>query len=107
MEIDREVLQIALARAITEAVTPQMQKEIFAKAMHEHLFKSTSFDKSPISQAFQRALDEATRDIAREVVREPENLKQIHAVMRKSVESAIESPAFMEDIAKKITRGFG
>jgi len=104
MQVDQNVLQIALAEALTKSVPPEMQKEIFSRAMYEYLFApKRGTDKSPVSEAFQRALDEATREIAKQVINEPENLKLIKETIRQGLVGSLENKVLLDKIVTRIT----
>jgi hypothetical protein len=110
MEVDKDVLQAALARAITESVTPEVQQKVFQSAMEQFLFRVDtrgSGGSSVISEAFKRALEEATRDMARKIVNEPENAERIRASVQAAFEEELASPTFLVKVREKITRGFG
>ncbi len=106
MEVDRDILQVALSKAITEAVPPEMQKEIFSRALHEHLFKTNRDGRSPISEAFQRALDDATRDLAREIVRDPENMIRVKDTIHSSLTEALESKSLFDKVLNKLLSAY-
>lgn len=108
MQVDPNILQVALAKAITDAVPPEMQKEIFARALHDHLFHaSRNSDKSPISDSFQRALNDATRALANEIVNEPENKAKVKATIQKAFDQSLESGNLLQKICDKFTGSFG
>lgn len=111
MELDKDVLQAALARAITDSVTPEVQREVF-QAMTNYLFRAVgdthrgekSVITAVITDAFQRALADATREMARAVVAEPENQKRIKETIQKAFEMALDTRALQERLAEKFVK---
>ena len=101
MEVSGDVLQAALAQAITNAVPAEMQTEIFTRALKEYLFTAGRGEKSPISTAFQEALKRATSDMATAVVNSPENGPRIRAFMQSCFEEALQDKDFMGRIVKQ------
>jgi hypothetical protein len=102
---DKDILQAALAKAITEAVSPEVRKEVFQKAMTNYLFRAAGdTPRSVITDAFQRALDDATREMARAVVAEPENQKRIRETIQKALEMALDTRALQERLAEKFVK---
>ncbi|HEY5022465.1 MAG TPA: hypothetical protein VII30_08270, partial [Gemmatimonadaceae bacterium] len=95
MEVSGDALQAALARAITDSVTPEMQKEIFAKAMGQFLFNADTRrgEVPPITSAFQDALRLATKELANKIVNEPENQTRISDVIRAAFDETMSDPA--------------
>jgi len=107
MEVDQNVLQVALAKAISEAVPADMQKEIFTKALYEHLFKPNRNGDSPVSEAFQRALNDATKELAQEVVRDPENMRKVKEVVQSALDKALTDGSLLTKITGKFSNSFG
>lgn len=110
MDVNGDALQAALARAVMDSVSAEMQKEIFQKALEQHLFSDRSNrdrNESVISHAFKRALDQATHKLAEAVVHHPDNKLRIEAAMQKALEEALEEDRFAELIKNRLVRAFG
>jgi hypothetical protein len=102
MEIDQSVLQVAMTQAIVRSVSPEMQAEIFQRALHEHLFRvPSSKERSTISESFKRSLDDACRAIASDLLKEPENLAKIKEAIQTALDQALKEPEFKERLAKR------
>jgi hypothetical protein len=108
MEVTGDALQAALARAITDSVTPEMQKEIFAKAMGQFLFNTDTRrgETPPITAAFQDALRLATKELANKIVNEPENQARITDVIRAAFDEVMKDPATATKLRGLFTGGF-
>jgi UTP:GlnB (protein PII) uridylyltransferase len=107
MEVDKDLLQVALAKAISESVPPEMQKEIFAQALAKHLFNTGSNSKeSVISSTFQQALNKATAELAHEIVNSPENVPRIRDIMQKAMIAFLDDPNTVRKITEKFVSGF-
>lgn len=108
MDMDKDVLQAALARAITDSVTPEVQKEVFRNALTGFLFRAdTRGDSSPISEAFKRALQDATIAVARDVVAQPENRMRIVEAVKAGLDEALKDQKLVESITTKFIRALG
>jgi hypothetical protein len=108
MEVSGDALQAALARAITDSVTPEMQKEIFAKAMGQFLFNADTRrgETPPITAAFQTALRLATQELANKIVNEPENHARIRRVIEAAFNETIDDPATATKLRGLFVGGF-
>ena len=103
MEVDKDVLQAALARAITDSVTPEVQREVFQKAMTNFLFRADSRGESaPITEAFKRALQQATETLAKEIVMSPDNRAKIAKAVQDGLDDAMKSRTFIDNISARI-----
>ena len=103
MQVEGDVLQAALARAILDSVPSEMQKEVFRKALEAYLFhKDRVGETSPVQHAFKMALDRATQDLAMEVVNEPENRERIKQAFRESFDQMLSSGEFTEKAVQKM-----
>jgi hypothetical protein len=102
VEVDKDLLSVALSKALVDAVTVETRDKIFAGALNNYLFAPSSRDDAPISQAFRNALDHAVRDLAKEIVSQPDNLERIKAEVQKGLDLALESIA--EQVRGKMTR---
>jgi hypothetical protein len=100
------ILQTALAKALVDAVTPEMQKEVFKEAICEFLFRVDRDGKGALQDSFQRALNDATREIAVQMVHQPDILERIKQSVRTAIETALEDRTFIERIQKKLTGGY-
>jgi hypothetical protein len=107
MEVDKDLLQVALAKAISESVPPEMQKEIFAQALAKHLFNAGSNSKeSVISTTFQQALNKATADLAHSIVNSSENIPRIKEIMQKAMMDFLDDPNTVRKMTEKFVSGF-
>ena len=108
MEVSGDALQAALARAITDSVTPEMQKEIFAKAMGQFLFNADTRrgEMPPITAAFQDALRIATKEMANKIVNEPENQERIRGVVQTAFDETMNDPATATKLRGLFVSGF-
>lgn len=108
MIIDKEVLEVALARAITESMTKGEQDKVLAQAMHGYLFtkiRSSPYDSKevdPLSEAFRKALDTATYQLVKDFLDEPEQKTKMRAVVEAAFAMAMTSPVATEKIAEKL-----
>jgi len=105
MEINSDILTAALAKAVADSVSTELQQEIFAKALHLHLFVENQRDggRSVIKDAFTKALNQVTEQLAVDVVAEPENRARIEAAFRAALDLALKDGALVERIANKMT----
>lgn len=103
MELDKDVLAVALSKAITDAVPAEMQKEIFTRALRDHLFRSErAGDRPALSHAFERALNEATQELARKVLEEPENQEKVRAAFREMLDQLLADGVLIRKWTDKI-----
>lgn len=102
MQVDKDVLQAALARAITDSVTPEVQKEVFKQAIEQHLFRTRDGSKGVLSESFERALNEATANLAREIVSQPENTQKIREMLQQAFDDTMGSESFLAKIREKM-----
>lgn len=103
MEIQVDVLQAALARAVSDSVSKEMQGQIFEKALLDYLFRAERGGQTRLHDAFQRALNESAQGMAaRLFAAEPWRTKLEDAV-RGAIEDAL--PSIREKLAKKLADG--
>lgn len=102
-----DMLGIALTRAITDSVSAEAQKEIFSKALYEHLFQKSRDGKTPVQEAFARALAEATREVAMRICQEPDTSAQIEAAIREAFNELLKDGGFVKKLAAKMLANFG
>src|SRR5690348_9202564 len=106
MEVSGDALQAALARAITDAITPEAQKQIFEKAMLEYLFhKDSRSATTPLTDAFKKALNDATATVAQQIVNEPENRAKIATAFQEAFDQV--QPTLVAALVKKLTPRYG
>ena len=109
--VDPQLLQAALAKALTESVTPEVSKKLLEEAMLAYLFTSrrepySNKEATPLSDAFQKALDAATKTIAAEVLALPENKAKLVAAMQSGFDVAIKDTVVTEKLAEKMISVF-
>jgi uncharacterized protein HemX len=108
MKIDSEALNLALAQAVMNAFTPEMQTEVFREALRGYLFEpvTDNYGKkpSPLTQAFQKALDNAAYSVAKEFVSQPEQTVRIQAALKEAFDAVIVSPDFKQKVVDKVAR---
>jgi 4-hydroxy-L-threonine phosphate dehydrogenase PdxA len=105
---EKDLLQAALAKAITDAVPPEVQKGVFQKALQNHLFYSDDGrhgNGAVLTDIFKRALDDATRSIAHAIVSQPENEARIREAIQAGLEDALKDGALRKRIGERIIRG--
>lgn len=102
MEVD--LLSVALTKAITDAVPDEMRKEIFTKALYEHLFqKQRDNGPTPLQEAFRRALNECTSKMADELFARPEYREQVKTALEAAFAEALKDGKLVHDMLKKIS----
>lgn len=104
MEVSGDVLQAALAKAITESITPDVRDAVIAKALQQHLFyeDKRNGNASVITETFKRALNDATSELAKEVVSRPENNERLRVSIQEAFEATISDKAFIAKISEKM-----
>ncbi|HEV8658918.1 MAG TPA: hypothetical protein VGS96_09820 [Thermoanaerobaculia bacterium] len=111
MEVDKDVLQVALARAITDSFTPEIKEKVIRQAIEHHLFevdrRHNSGGESPISGAFKNALNDATREMARLVVNDPANTEKIKGAIQRALDEALADVSFIEKLKERLVSGMG
>jgi hypothetical protein len=112
MQVDPKLLEVALARAITDSVSPEDQQKILAQAMHAYLFTKTRESYSgketdPLSEAFKKALDNATHELVKQFLSEPEQKARILDGVRAAFEAALTTtPVIQDKLTERIVRAF-
>jgi mannitol-1-phosphate/altronate dehydrogenase len=109
--VDPQLLQVALARAITDSMSKEDQHVVLAQAMNAYLFTKTregysSKETDPLSQAFQKALDGATWQLVRDFLNEPAQKERMLAAVRVAFEQAMAAPAVTDKLAEKFLTMF-
>jgi hypothetical protein len=114
VNVDPQLLQVALARAITDSIAKEDQQQILAAAMNHYLFTKVregynAKETDPLSQAFTKALDGATWQLVRDFLDEPAQKERMLAAVRVAFEQAMAAPAVTDKLAEKFlgmfTRG--
>lgn len=101
MEVD--LLSVALTKAITDAVPDEMRKEIFTKALYEHLFqKQRDNGPTPLQEAFRRALNECTSKMADELFATPEYRNQVRVALEAAFAEWIKDGKHIHDVLRKM-----
>jgi hypothetical protein len=102
MEV-KDVLSVALAKAITDSVSVEMQKEIFSRALYDHLFYETKEGRvSPLKEAFARALNEASVEQARLVMADPANLAKVRDAFQTALDTALTDGSLVKKMTEKM-----
>lgn len=84
MEIDRDMLAIALSKAISDAVPEEMRNEIFRRALENHLFAARRGGETP----FTRALNQQACSLVAEMMGSPEFREKIKASIAEAFEKS-------------------
>lgn len=101
------LLQAALARALVDAVSPEIQREVFKEAISNFLFRVDDHGKGILKDSFERALKDAVGMIAREIVATPEYRKKMDAMMHVAMDEALKEEAFVKVIKDRLVRAVG
>lgn len=102
MEV-KDVLSVALAKAITDSVSVEMQKEIFSRALYDHLFQEAKDGRtSPLKDAFARALNEATNEQAKLIMADPANVAKVRAAFQAAFEAVLVDGSLVKKMSDKI-----
>lgn len=104
MEV-QDVLSVALARAVTEAVPPEMQNEIFSRALYNHLFAESKDGRTPLKDAFSRALNECAQKLAEKMFEEPEIRAKLETSLREAFEENMKTGELVKKLAGKMAGG--
>src|ERR1700675_4934182 len=109
--VDKDVLQAALARALADSVTPEVQGRVLKEAILAYLFTPqreaySGKEQTPLSKAFQKALDAVTLQCARELFAQPESKKKIEDALRSAFDKALADPAIVDKTAEKMLSAF-
>lgn len=103
MSIEKDVLQGALAQAITNAIDNEAREKIFRGALIEHLFaEPRGGGNNVLTSAFERALNDATAKLAQEIVNEPENRERIRESFRKALDNKLSNDELVSKIGDKL-----
>ena len=102
MEV-KDVLSVALAKAITDSVPVEMQKEIFSRALYDHLFQEAKEGRSsPLKEAFARALNEATNEQARLIMADPANLAKVREAFQAAFDASLANGSLVKIMSDKM-----
>jgi hypothetical protein len=109
--VDQGVLQAALARALADSVTPEVQRQVLEQGLMHYLFAPrkelyTGKETTPLSEAFQKALDAVGLQLAKEVVALPENRAKLTAAVQASFDKAVNSEVVTEKLSDMFVKGF-
>jgi hypothetical protein len=104
MEVD--LLSVALTKAITDAVPDEMRKEIFTKALYEHLFqRSRDNGPTPLQEAFRRALNECAAKMAQELFANPECQGKVKVALDEAFDEWLNDPSRRQKLLEKFSSG--
>lgn len=107
MNVDPNILQAALAKALTDSVTGEVQSAVLKDAMWSYLFtprKLNAYDNketTPLSSAFEKSLDQVARTVCTEVLSEPENKARLRTAIQAAFEAALLSSVSTEKLTGK------
>jgi hypothetical protein len=104
VDMNQDVLQAALAEAITKAVTPDMRNEVFVTAVREFLFRTDRSRQgpAPLTEAFDRALRDVVVNVAEEMLKEPETYNRVREFYRAAIDKTLSDPNVAETLTRKI-----
>ncbi len=105
MAVDNQMLQAALAKAITDSVTPEIQQGVFRDAIQEYLFHGAD-KQGKLKDAFERALADAAVTVARAIVEMPENRNRLQAAMQAHFEETLRTPVMLNKLLTTKIRGY-
>jgi hypothetical protein len=97
--VDPGILQAALAKALTDSVSGEVQSAVLKEAMWAYLFtprRLNAYDNketTPLSAAFEKALDAVTRKAVEEVLSEP-----AHTLLRHVSAAPLRVPPLHVDV---------
>ena len=111
MQVDPKLLEVALSKAIIDAVSADDTRAILAQAMHGYLFTKTRESYSgketdPLTEAFRKALDGATLQLVRSFLDEPEQRAAMRAAIEAAFAEAMKSTIVTDKIAEKLLGAF-
>jgi hypothetical protein len=109
VSLEKDALQAAMARAIVDSVTPEVQREVFQKAILEHLFTVrrdgySGKETTTLSEVFAKALDRAVFAITEKVLNEPDNQEMIVSAVRSAFEQTVVKSALLGKLTERLTR---
>ena len=112
MNVDPNVLTVALAKALTDSVTGEVQRDVLQKAMHAYLFtpfKPNSYSNemtTPLAESFKKAIDAVTGEVVREVLRQPEFRSVIESKVEEAFRATMQSNTAVDKMTEKFLRMF-
>jgi hypothetical protein len=104
--MENELLVTALAKVIADAVPPEMQKDIFSKALYDHLFypkREGGSGPTCLEHAFQQALNKGVSEMAEKVLSDPENKKKLEDAFNQALEQILSDGSLVKKIADKMS----
>jgi hypothetical protein len=92
-----------------EGITPEVQRDVFTKALHEHLFqpKHSSDRGTPLTHAFDRALNDAVTGVANKMMTEEPYKTQIRDAIHDAFDKAMTEGSFVKTLATRIVNAVG
>jgi hypothetical protein len=111
VNVDQGVLQTALAKALVDSVTPEMQSQALREAMVGYLYAPqkepySGKETTPLSRAFEKSLDAAARQACEEVLSQPENQARIKTTLQAAFEQSMSSTLLTEKLVERFLSNF-
>jgi hypothetical protein len=108
MEIRSDELHAALVDALLKGMTSEVREKVLADAMRAYLFEPKKDvyggkTTTPLSEAFQKALDSAARQASIAFLEEPEQKNLIRTKIEESLREAMIRLDFTKTIVERLT----
>jgi hypothetical protein len=112
MEVRTDIMQAAMAKAVLEQITPELQKELFLSAVKTALFEvKDNNGYGPKQTVLERECAEALKIVTREIVlnmlRQPALHQLIEMEVKKGVDAVVSAGTIAEDVTTRLKRAFG
>lgn len=114
MEIDTSAMQAAMAKAMMDAVTPELQQQLFLKAVQSALFEVAepnagygSPKRTVLQKVCEASLNDVMRQIVKEMLMEPGTQAILVAEVQKGVSQLVASGVVSEKVTDWLRSSIG
>ena len=104
-----DLLTAALTKAVMDGINPETQRDIFTRALYSHLFQPTRPNETgtPLTYAFDRALNGAVTKVAEKMMEEEPYRTQIREAIHDALDAMMEDGSFVKKLTERVVSALG